>query len=123
MHQVLLAAVPVFFPAANAQGNQPGAATQIADNVAKGFSGVFVLSHATKVWLLIGVRFALVGMLAIAAMVAVMSAYNWTHNEGNDVKKDESKKLLGNAVFTMTLFFVLLAVLHYFVPDYSLLSL
>jgi hypothetical protein len=102
---------------------EPSAPAQIASNVTSGLAGLFVLSHTSKVWLLIGARFILVSMMAIAAMIAVISAYNWVNAEGNELKVQESKRRLGNAIAMITLFFVLMSVYHYFVPDYSLLAL
>lgn len=102
---------------------EPSAPAQIASTVSSGFTGLFVLSHTSKVWLLIGTRFILVSMMAIAAMIAMISAYNWVNAEGNELKVHENKRRLGNAIAMITLFFVLMAIYHYFVPDYSLLAL
>lgn len=102
---------------------EPSTTQQITTSITSGFADVFVLSHASKVWLLIGARFILVSMMAVAAMIAVISVYNWIHAEGNDLKLHENKARLGNAIAMMTLFFVLMAIFHYFVPDYSVLAL
>lgn len=102
---------------------EPNTVQQITSAVAEGVTETVYLSQTSKIWLLIGVRFILVSMLAIAGMVAVISAYNWINSEGNDVKKYENKALLGNAVIMITVLFVLMSIYHYFVPDYSALSL
>lgn len=102
---------------------EPTDAPQLTTAIASSFTGIFVMSQATKVWLLIAVRFILVSMMAIGGMIAVISTYNWINSEGNEVKAHENKQRLGNALIMITIFFVLMAVYHYFIPDYSVLAL
>lgn len=98
---------------------QAFAATAIIPNTADFFG----LKPSWLVILQISARFLLAGIMSVAAVIAVVSVYNWMYNEGNEIKSVENKERLGKMLIVMTTVFILMALFRLWVPEYQSLQL
>lgn len=88
--------------------------------------GAASLFNVQPSWLLIfqiAARFLLAATISIAAVIALVSLYNWVNNDGNEIKGFENKERLGKMLMLITAVFVLMALFRLWVPEYASLSL
>ncbi|MBI4121965.1 MAG: hypothetical protein HY461_01400 [Parcubacteria group bacterium] len=71
----------------------------------------------------IGIRFLLAGIISVAGIIALVSAYNWINNENNEIKAYENKHRLSTMLVVITTVFVLMALFRMWVPDYQVLQM
>ena len=86
-------------------------------------NGTDLISPASKMMILIGLRYVFVLGLVICGMIAFTSGYHWLNSEGNTKKGYENKRRLALCLLIITGIFFAMVLYKAFIPDYSVLAM